>query len=173
LRKTAPWKNPKLEYNQRMTSKKSAPRSVLGRVKVSYPRIQRLLVPLDFSGKSRQALRYAIPLAQKFMAKIHLVHVLPPPGKADKNELIHEKMKALKRITQMSEQLLPPRLRAENAVLAGKPAEAILSLAEKNDIDLIVLTTKGGSGLKRALVGSTAEHIMRHASCPVFSVRRH
>lgn len=155
-----------------MTQKKTAARSVLGRIKVSYPRIQHLLVPLDFSGKSRQALRYAIPLAQKFMAKIHLVHVLPAPGKSDRDELIRQKIIALKRLTQMSEQLLPPRLRAENAVLTGKPAEAILSLVEKNNIDLIVLTTKSGSGLKRALVGSTAEHIMRHASCPVMSIRR-
>jgi len=155
-----------------MTLKKAAARSVLGRVKVSYPRIQHLLVPLDFSGKSRQALRYAIPLAQKFMAKIHLVHVLPPSGKTTKDEQNDQRMIALKRLTQMSVQLLPPRLRAENAVLTGKPAEAILSLVEKNNIDLIVLTTKGGSGLRRALVGSTAEHIMRRAPCPVMSLRR-
>ncbi len=81
-------------------------------------------------------------------------------------------MIALKRLTQMSEQLLPPRLRAENAVLTGKPAEAILSLVEKNNIDLIILTTKSGTGLKRALIGSTAEHIMRNAPCPVMSLRR-
>lgn len=155
-----------------MTQKKTAPRSVLGRVKVSYPRIQHLLVPLDFSGKSRQALRYAIPIAQKFLAKIHLVHVLPPPGKADKDELVRQRMAALKRLTEMSVQLLPPRLRAENAVLTGKPSEAILSLIEKNNIDLIVLTTKGASGLRRAFVGSTAEHIMRNAPCPVMSLRR-
>jgi len=155
-----------------MTLKKAAARSVLGRVKVSYPRIQHLLVPLDFSGKSRQALRYAIPLAQKFTAKIHLVHVLPPSGKTTKDEQNDQRMIALKRLTQMSVQLLPPRLRAENAVLSGKPAEAILSLVEKNNIDLIVLTTKGGSGLRRALVGSTAEHIMRRAPCPVMSLRR-
>jgi len=155
-----------------MTLKKAAARSVLGRVKVSYPRIQHLLVPLDFSGKSRQALRYAIPLAQKFTAKIHLVHVLPPSGKTTKDEQNDQRMIALKRLTQMSVQLLPPRLRAENAVLTGKPAEAILSLVEKNNIDLIVLTTKGGSGLRRALVGSTAEHIMRRAPCPVMSLRR-
>lgn len=156
-----------------MTQKKIASRSVLGRIESSYPRILHLLVPLDFSGKSRQALRYAVPLAQKFSARIHLVHVLSPAGKADKDERNHRRMAALKRLTEMSELLLPPRLRAENAVLTGKPADEILSLVEKNNIDLIVLTTKGGSGLKRALVGSTAEQIMRHAPCPVMSVRRH
>lgn len=144
----------------------------MGRVKTSYPRLQHLLVPLDFSGKSRQALRYAVPLAQKFAAKIHLVHVLPAPGKADRPELPRIKYAALKRLGEMSA-LLPPRLRTGNAVLVGKPAEEILALAARNNIDLIVLTTKGLNGLKRVLVGSTAEHIMRHAPCPVMSVRRY
>jgi len=146
--------------------------AVMGRVNASYPRLQHLLVPLDFSGKSRQALRYAIPLAQKFTAKIHLVHVLRPTGKAELADLPRLKQAALKRLGEMSA-LLPPRARAGNAVLTGKPADAILELAAKNNIDLIVLTTKGRTGLKRVLVGSTAESIMRHAPCPVLSVRRH
>ena len=150
----------------------SSNRSILGRVNVSYPRLQRLLVPLDFSGKSRQALRYAVPLAQKFSARIHLVHVLPADGKQDRDETIRQRMTALKRLGQMAEQYIPPRLRAEFAVLTGKPAEAILALTVEHGIDLIVLTTKGESGIKRALVGSTAETIMRQAPCPVMSVRR-
>jgi len=150
----------------------SSNRSILGRVKVSYPRLQRLLVPLDFSGKSRQALRYAVPIAQKFSARIHLVHVLPADGKKDRDETIRQRMAALKRLGQMAEQYIPPRLRAEYAVLTGKPAEAILALAAEHSIDLIVLTTKGESGLKRALVGSTAQTIVREAACPVMSVRR-
>ena len=150
----------------------SANRSILGRVKVSYPRLQRLLVPLDFSGKSRQALRYAVPLAQKFSARIHLVHVLPTDGKKDRDETIRQRMAALKRLGQMAEQYIPPRLRAEYAVLTGKPAEAILALAGDHSIDLIVLTTKGESAVKRAGVGRTADTIMRQATCPVMSVRR-
>ena len=150
----------------------SSNRSIIGRVKVSYPRLQRLLVPLDFSGKSRQALRYAVPLAQKFSARIHLVHVLPADGKKDRDETIQQRMAALKRLGQMAEQYIPPRLRAEYVVLSGKPANAILALAAEHSIDLIVLTTKGESGVRRALVGSTAETIMRQATCPVMSVRR-
>lgn len=153
-------------------AKPSSARSVLGRVRSSYPRLLRILVPLDFSGKSRQALRYAIPIAQKFSSRIHLVHVLPDPGKTPKDEVLRQRLVALKRLGQMAVQHLPPRLRAEYVVLTGKPAEEILALATKNAIDLIVLTTKGRSGLRRALVGSTAEQIMRHAPCPVMSVRR-
>jgi nucleotide-binding universal stress UspA family protein len=155
-----------------MNSGKSTPRSVLGRVKTSYPRLFHILVPLDFSGKSRQALSYAVPLALKFSARIHLVHVLPTPPKAEAHDLPRRRQLALRRLGETAELLLPPRLRDENAVLTGKPAAEILALAEKNNIDLIVLTTKGRTGLKRVLVGSTAEYIMRHASCPVMSVRR-
>jgi len=153
------------------TSAEKISPAVMGRVKASYPRLIHLLVPLDFSGKSRQALRYAVPVAQKFSAKIHLVHVLPTPAKADFAELPRLKQVAIKRLGEMSGQL-PPRLRAGNAVLVGKPADEILALAARNNIDLIVLTTKGLSGLKRVLVGSTAETIMRQSVCPVLSVRR-
>lgn len=153
-----------------MTSSKST--SVLGRVRASYPRLFRILVPLDFSGKSRQALRYAVPIAQKFSARIHLVHVLPAQGKTPKDELTRLRLAALKRLGETGTQLLPPRLRAENAVLHGDPATEILTLTRRQDIDLIVLTTKGRTGLKRVLVGSTAERIMREAPCPVMSVRR-
>jgi universal stress protein A len=153
-----------------MTTAKSA--SVLGRVRASYPRLFRILVPLDFSGKSRQALRYAVPIAQKFSARVHLVHVLPAPGRTPKDELTRQRLAALKRLGETGAELLPPRLRAGNAVLHGDPAVEILALAGRQDIDLIVLTTKGRSGLKRVLVGSTAERIMREARCPVMSVRR-
>ncbi|MBL9189081.1 MAG: universal stress protein [Opitutaceae bacterium] len=155
-----------------MKSASAKPASILGRVRISYPRMLRILVPLDFSGKSRQALRYAIPIAQKFSARIFLVHVLPSPGNASKDEQLRQRQAALKRLGETGHQLLPPRVQAESAVLTGNPADEILALAGKNSIDLIVLTTKGRSGLKRALVGSTAEQIMRHASCPVMSVRR-
>ncbi len=149
----------------------STPRSILGGVKTSYPRLLRLLVPLDFSGKSRQALRYAVPIAQKFSGRIHLVHVLPTPNRSDRDELPRLKQAAIRRLSEMSA-LLPPRLRTGNAVLVGKPAPEILALAAKNHIDMIVLTTKGRDGLARVLVGSTAEQIMRQAPCPVLSVRR-
>ena len=155
-----------------MPASRTTPRTVLGRVKTSYPRLLRILVPVDFSGKSRQALRYAVPIAQKFSARIHLVHVLPVPGKARPDDVARQRLVALRRLGQMVQQLLPPRVRAEFAVTFGRPADEILSLATKNRVDLIVLSTKGRSGLKRALVGSTAESIMRHATCPVMSIRR-
>lgn len=155
-----------------MSPTKPTTRAVLGRIKSSYPRIQHLLVPLDFSGKSRQALRYAVPLAQKFSAKIHLVHVLKPGSKAERAKLPEREEAALNQLNEMAAQLLPPRLLAANIVMVGAPAEQILAATKKFDTDMIVITTKGQRGLRRVLLGSTAEQIMREATCPVVSVRR-
>lgn len=151
-------------------------RSVVGRIRVSYPRILNLLVPLDFSGHSRQALRYAIPLARKFAARIALIHVLPrgtgrraggagasagpTPGQAEQ------------RLKNMSLQLLPPALRGPLIIVEGSPATEILRTASRLNSDLIVLATNGRTGLKRFLPGGTAEQILRLSACPVFSIRR-
>ena len=151
---------------------KPVARAVLGRVKTSYPRIQHLLVPLDFSGKSRQALRYAVPLAEKFSAKIHLVHVLPPVRKKDDEDLPALRAKATRRLESMASLLLPPNYQTENLVLSGNPARQILNAADTVGADLILITTHGATGLRRLLLGSTAEHVMRHAKCPVLSIRR-
>lgn len=155
-----------------------APSAIMGRVKVSYPRVRRILVPLDFSGKSRQALRYATPLAQKFSSEIILLHVLPPAsGQADKAagplpSAGTPTQAALRRLEAMAATLIPAELRGANLVRVGSPYGEILATARKLDVDMIVLTTRGHSGLKRFFVGSTAEQVMRHAPCPVLSVRR-
>lgn len=158
--------------------KNPAPRAVMGRVKFSYPRIRCILVPLDFSGKSRQALRYATPLAQKFSAKIVLLHVLLPargakreaPGFVPVTQPVAKS--AHHRLEEMAHTLVPPAQRGANYVRIGVPADEILATARKLDVDIIVLTTHGRSGLKRFFVGSTAEQVMRQAGCPVLSVRR-
>lgn len=153
-------------------------RSILGRVQASYPRLQRILVPLDFSGKSRQALRYAVPFAHKFSARIVLVHVLDTRRSAAAPAALlgatpaQREAAARRRLDTTAQQLIPESLRDQSVVLSGQPAAQILSALDRFDIDLLVLSTKGRSGLKRMLVGSTAEKLMREARCPVVSVRR-
>lgn len=144
----------------------------MGRVRHSYPRLRRLLVPLDFSGKSRQALRYALPLAEKLAARLVLLHVLPDKRSHRGATATETRTLAERRLERMAAQLVPPHLHESNIVLAGKPAAQILAAVKRHDIDMIVLTTKGETGLKRMLLGGTAEHVMRHAPCPVLSVRR-
>ncbi|MBS0662913.1 MAG: universal stress protein [Verrucomicrobia bacterium] len=151
--------------------------AVMGRVKVSYPRVRRILVPLDFSGKSRQALRYATPIAEKFSSKVILLHVLQPAHDVASGPVNHavprdRTKEALRRLENMAATYLPKTLRGPRLVRVGSPYGEILAVAQKLDVDLIALTTRGRTGLKRFFVGSTAEQVMRHAPCPVLSVRK-
>jgi len=150
----------------------------MGKIKLSTPRMRRLLVPLDFSGKSRQALHYAIPLAHKFGAKIILVHVLPSRGYAAAEMPVvlpvttDDRSAARKRLEATAAQLIPRGQFAGSEVLTGSPGRQILSAAKKHEVDMIVLSTTGKSGLKRMLLGSTAEFVVQHTSCPVVCVPR-
>ncbi len=159
------------------SAKKKAPvGSIIGRIKASYPRLRHILVPLDFSGKSRQALRYAAPLAQKFGGKIVLLHMIAPTDAAASaavvSDLKVEKERALRRLEVTAANHVPAEVRGPNLVRVGSPYVGILDAAEKLDVDMIVFTTHGRTGLTRFLLGSTAEQVMRHAKCPVLSVRR-
>ena len=157
--------------------KTSVSPSVLGRIKSSYPRVRRILVPLDFSGKSRQALRYAVPLAERFSSKIILLHVIQPAysvaPEAGVNFTTREQVQAAqRRLEGMAATHLPKDMRGQRIVRIGIPSGEILATAKRLDVDMIALTTLGLSGLKRFFIGSTAEQVMRHATCPVLSIRR-
>ncbi len=144
-------------------------------------KLRRLLVPLDFSGLSRQALGSAVPLARQYRAKISVVHVVQPPvvmdaipgGTAYLSVNTDELLAAAKAcLTEQAAQLVPRDLLDQVIVAEGNPAFEVVATAESLAADLIVLSTKGRSGLKRILLGSTAERIVRHAHCPVLTVRR-
>jgi len=139
--------------------------------------LRRILVPLDFSGASRRALDYAVPLAEKFNAKIILVHVVPPQVYASEVGVevytqaeLHAA--AMKTMEKRAVELVPPALLQETQVRNGQPYEEIVRLAQELDVDLIVMTTHGYTGVARIFLGSTAEQVIRHAPCPVFAVRR-
>jgi nucleotide-binding universal stress UspA family protein len=136
-------------------------------------KIEKILVPLDFSPASVEALDYAVWLAKQFRAAIHLVHVYPPdeasaPGGG------HRLFQSAEAIERLNEKLTgihqkhAPTFRPENChIRGGQPYQEIVLLAREIHADLIVLATRGRSGLKRLLLGSTAERVIRNAPCPV------
>jgi nucleotide-binding universal stress UspA family protein len=143
--------------------------------------IRHILVPLDFSGMSRQALLSAVPLARRHGAKISLIHVCLPPmvteSYPDGGIVVPISSERLLKganahLQLLATQLLPRDLRGETLVREGNPAYEIVQAAEGLKVDLIVVSTTGSSGLRRVLLGSTAERIVRHAHCPVLTVRR-
>jgi nucleotide-binding universal stress UspA family protein len=143
----------------------------MGRVTVSYPRLRRILVPLDFSGLSRAALRYAVPIAQKFGARIVLLHVLSEAAEAGKTTA-QLRAAALKRLVATGVQLIPRTLHIDNVLLTGNPAEQIVEAISRRDIDLVVLATKPAGTGKRGDAAGTADGVLRATPCPVLFVRR-
>jgi len=143
--------------------------------------IRHILVPMDFSGYARQALTCAVPLARQYRAKISLVHVAQPPvvmrTMPDGGITMPLNTARLIEVAQthlddLASQLLPSELRGRTIVREGNAAAEVVAVAKKLKADLIVLSNTGRSGLNRIVLGSTAERIVRHAHCPVLTVRR-
>jgi len=141
-------------------------------------KIERILVPLDFSPASMEALDYAVSIAKQFHAAIHLLHVYPPdealaPGAG---HLLFESAEAMERLNEELTGIHrkhAPTFRPENChIRGGRPYQEIVQLAREIDADLITLSTRGHSGLKHLLLGSTAERVVRSAPCPVLVARK-
>jgi nucleotide-binding universal stress UspA family protein len=142
-------------------------------------KIERILVPLDFSPASTEALDYAVSLAKQFRAAIHLVHVYPPDEASSVPGAGHLLLRSAEAIEHLNEELTGihrkhvPTFRPENChIRTGQPYQEIVCLAREIDADLIALSTRGHSGLKHLLLGSTAERVIRSARCPVLVVRK-
>jgi len=142
--------------------------------------ISSILVPIDFSIHSKNALKYAVPIAEKFKASLHLVYVVEPtiypadlgfgqvvlPGVEDElREKGGEELEAL------MEKEIGGRVKSTCSVRTGNPHQEILREAEELGVAMIVVATHGHSGVEHMLFGSTADRIVRNAKCPVLTVR--
>jgi nucleotide-binding universal stress UspA family protein len=125
-----------------------------------------------------EALDYAVSIAKQFHAAIHLLHVYPPdeasaPGAG---HLLFESAEAIERLNEELTGIHrkhAPTFRPENChIRGGRPHQEIVQLAREIDADLITLSTRGHSGLKHLLLGSTAERVVRSAPCPVLVARK-
>lgn len=138
-----------------------------------------ILVPTDFSEPARDALDYAVELAEKLDAKVHVMHAfeLPLVGFPDGNMTITAEMAT--RITVAAQSALddiltryrPRRVGLVTSLVQGDPREAVLTKAEEIGADLIVMGTHGRRGIARALIGSVAESVVRTSSVPVLTLR--
>jgi nucleotide-binding universal stress UspA family protein len=142
-------------------------------------KIESILVPLDFSPASMQALDYASWLATEFRAPIYLVHVHPPDEASPVPGAGHLLLQSVEAIEGLNEELegihrkhVPTFCPDDWHIRGGRPYQAIIGLAREIGTDLIVLSTRGYSGLKHLLLGSTAERVVRLAPCPVLVARK-
>lgn len=139
--------------------------------------LNRILVPIDFSDCSLEAVEYAALLAQRHRASLTLLHVLEPVSygldftllHSGKQEEMRERMTA--RLGDMTRTLAEAKIQADSQVRGGTPFESILDSAKTIPADLIVMGTHGRRGLSHALSGSVAEAVLRQSRCPVLTVR--
>lgn len=143
------------------------------------PQFTTLLVAIDFSPDSQAALDLSIELAEKFGAGIHLVHsylpaeeIAPPYLTELAREFIERiEGEAGRGLEKARDRVRERGIPCETHLTREIPAAAIPELAGKLGADLIVMGTRGNTGLKHVLLGSVAERTMRAAPCPVLTAR--
>lgn len=144
--------------------------------------LKKILMPTDFSSCAGSALGHAVALAEQFGAELHLLHVVVlhqddphNPGYTFPGlDELHQRMEEVAS-SEMQRWVADPRaaglkvVEAQTRHIAAAPA--ILDYAARENIDLIVLGTHGRRGLRRFLLGSVTEEVVRSASCPVLTYR--
>lgn len=142
--------------------------------------MRRILVPIDFTERSRKAIRFALPLARQFGATISLLTVVPGKdcqadyGYGPVSAVAGDRAltrRAAARLKAFARSEVSRRFLGEILVGQGTPFDEITRAASRMKADFIVLTTRGSSGGGDAWLDSTAERVVRHAPCPVLVVR--
>lgn len=139
--------------------------------------LERILVPVDFSDCSLDALEYAVVVAQQAKASLLLLHVLEPVSYGLDFTLGHSRTREqlreswTKRLEELISSHQLSQVPMESQLRGGFPADSILDSAQTLPCDLIVMGTHGRRGISHTISGSVAESVLRKARCPVIAVR--
>lgn len=147
-------------------------------------RPSRLLLPTDFSYYSFFALKYAVALARRYRARLHIAHVvntqlLLPLGYptywllsdclADMESCMCDRAET--RLQHLLEGLARDGVQADYRIVRGVVTDEIVNLAESLETDLVVVGTHGRTGVEHALFGSVADQVARHSPAPVLTIK--
>jgi nucleotide-binding universal stress UspA family protein len=142
-------------------------------------KFDKILVPVDFSDCSIRGVDYAKALARRFGSKLVLVNSVAiqywitndeytrydlPLLTQQSEKIAHEKMR------ELVQKLKAEGLEVTSSIEIGHAGQQICACAEDEGADIVVTATHGRTGMKHILLGSTAEYVVRHASCPVLVV---
>lgn len=142
--------------------------------------IKKILVPIDFSDYSKQALRYTVTFAKNFNAKIYMIYVIEPmiyPADFSMGQIaipssdINIDTRAKEELETLAKNEIKPEINYDILIKTGKPFVEIIESAADLDVDLIIIATHGHTGMEHLLFGSTAEKVVRKAPCPVLTLR--
>ncbi|MBW1723041.1 MAG: universal stress protein [Deltaproteobacteria bacterium] len=142
--------------------------------------IKKIACCVDFSDHAAQAFEQALEIAERFQAKLYLVHVLPPvvnPVLSDleldwptepKKSLI---LKIEEKMAREYGAKINPKVTSRIVVMDGHVSSEIITFLEEKDIDLVIVGSYGASGMGLVVFGSVANRIARKAPCSVMIVR--
>jgi universal stress protein A len=135
--------------------------------------INKILCPIDFSDFNQAANEYACILAKSTGAEIVYLHASLPLattygsyGYIDMDEEAQRDQKRLEKIKPTIDDI-----KASHEIRFGTPAVMIVDFANEHDVDLIVMGTHGRTGVRRVVMGSVAEAVVRRAKCPVLAIK--
>lgn len=135
--------------------------------------IQSILTPTDFSDRASKALKYAVSFARAYKAKLILLHVVEPVSYAGEYgylSLENQAAEAAKELDKVKA-TIGDDVPVECVTRIGRAFQEVTEFADEKNVDMLVISTHGYTGLKHVLMGSVAEQIVRYAPCPVLTVR--
>jgi universal stress protein A len=146
------------------------------------PRIKRIVAPTDLSPHGKLAVESAVDYARAFKAEVHVLHVVVPQVYQSEmpemmmppmQDISAERVAAARKRLKEWRQSMPKGVAIKTHVVEStrNADAAICEFADNMDADLIVIGSHGHTGLLHLLLGSTAEHVVRHAKCPVLVVK--
>ncbi|MCA8943734.1 MAG: universal stress protein [Planctomycetes bacterium] len=142
-------------------------------------KFKRVLVPTDFSEHAKLALDYAVSLPFEEGGELLLVHSIEPTvypihqviSRTDELSIENQVRKTCQmQLDDLAKEVTNVNVRT--LIRDGYASEELVEMADEEGCDLIVISTHGRSGIKHLLMGSTAERVVRKASCPVLTVRK-
>ena len=166
-------------HHRNQSSPRLNRRGTPGLIKTPVFDLRRILVPIDFSNCSYKALLYAVAFAAQCKANVLLLHVIElypvdylfgAKSATEANGWLAEQAKV--RLARLGEECAnADQFQVNTTVRFGRPFREITNAAKERQVDLIITGTHGFTGLRHLQLGSTAEKVVRYASCPVMVVR--
>jgi nucleotide-binding universal stress UspA family protein len=144
--------------------------------------VKKILTPIDRSGYKEKILAFAISLGKAWGAELTVIHVIDPgrgvPGGRIKEKEREREEEAKREAEMLVLNTIEPLIRKEGINIKKEVIEesdtvekAIIDYAKKNNIDVIVIGTKGMTAVEEYFFGSVANAVIHHAHCPVFAIR--
>lgn len=149
--------------------------------------IKNILVPIDGSEHSNNALKFGLDLAEKYSAKLTLLSVaqpvvvtgpmfitqpmMPPTSTAMYVQAIESAHKKMLEDTYNRAKAEKPNMEISKRLVDGRPADRIVEIADKENFDLIVIGSRGVGGVKKFFLGSVSDRVADEAHCPVLIVK--